>query len=207
MNVTERIRQHCLDNLGMPRTLEYKHIPDLDELRAMKWNDAFMADVRSCFDTHARYLWDKYSMTIKWDPQFERYMRNRLVLGTFRYRVWEGARTSHDYPMRLRTRLQRFCADGNTEHFVDAANFALVEASVKRLKPTGQLMTATQRTDYGAVANYWAALYQHFPTWEYLTAAAAFAAIAYQLDTHPDRHFGPSDDDHQEAGRPDGSMS
>lgn len=59
-------------------------------------------------------------------------MRNRLIMGAIRYRVWEGERGEHDYAGEIIKRAQRYIDTGNLEHLVDAANFCLVEFVTSR---------------------------------------------------------------------------
>jgi hypothetical protein len=61
----------------------------------------------------------------QWSEEFERLMRNRLILGRFRY----GEVSASRYPsakMAIR-RLHLYLQTGNKEFLVDAANLALVE--------------------------------------------------------------------------------
>ena len=65
----------------------------------------------------------------EWSPRFERLMRNRLIMGSFRYQKFETKRKSFDYDIASEAikRIQKYQTDGNTEHLVDAANMCLLE--------------------------------------------------------------------------------
>ena len=64
----------------------------------------------------------------EWSGDFERLMRNRLVLGALRYGPLRGPLASrYDSVGSARERLARYASDGNLEHLVDAANLCLVE--------------------------------------------------------------------------------
>lgn len=206
-HISDHIRQHLSDSVGMPRTLEYKHIPDLDELRRIKWDAEFMRVV--CGVTEISFLKRglfEHQFQPKLD-EFLQYMRNRLVLGTFRYRVWEGDRSSHDYPRRIEERTKRYVEDGNLEHLVDAANFALVEnVLMKPPKKTNwgpHLMRAPPGPD--AILEL-VDSYRQQPALAKLMLIAALAMQEYVRCGHPKKHFG--DADHAgEFDRPDGSKT
>ena len=64
----------------------------------------------------------------EWSPRFERLMRNRLIVGAFRYgRMGTPAKGSYALVDSARRRLDAYEATGNLEHLVDVANLALVE--------------------------------------------------------------------------------
>ncbi len=64
----------------------------------------------------------------EWCPEFEMHMRNRLVMGAFRY-----GRFDNDDKWRfsliggLQEKLMAYQQTGNTEYLVDLANYALLE--------------------------------------------------------------------------------
>jgi len=61
----------------------------------------------------------------EWNNEFEILMRNRLILGAFRYgRLKENI--SYDSITSMRQRLDLLELNGNGEHLVDIANIALV---------------------------------------------------------------------------------
>lgn len=66
----------------------------------------------------------------EWSPEFERLMRNRMIMGGIRYGTLRSQKTnppSHIYLLAMiKQRLEKYADDGNTEHLVDAANICLV---------------------------------------------------------------------------------
>lgn len=66
----------------------------------------------------------------EWSPRFEQLMRNRLIMGSFRYQPFAEKRSQpwdYDTASEAIERIKRYQADGNTEHLVDAANMCLLE--------------------------------------------------------------------------------
>ena len=66
----------------------------------------------------------------EWSPRFEQLMRNRLVMGSFRYQRFEEKRKGkweYDTAREAIKRIERYIEDGNTEHLVDGANMCLLE--------------------------------------------------------------------------------
>lgn len=65
----------------------------------------------------------------QWSPRFETLMRNRLLMGAFRYELFEEKQNDFNYDCAAEAvvRIQRFKDTGNTEHLVDAANMCLIE--------------------------------------------------------------------------------
>ena len=64
-----------------------------------------------------------------WSADFERLMRNRLLIGHYRYGglADEPPFKRFDNIGSAIARLKRYLTDGNVEHLVDAANLCLVE--------------------------------------------------------------------------------
>lgn len=62
----------------------------------------------------------------EWVPMFEKFMRNRLVIGAFRYGKI-GHKPDYDYIGSLIKRAELYTETGNQEHLVDVANFAMLE--------------------------------------------------------------------------------
>ena len=56
-------------------------------------------------------------------------MRNRLIMGAFRYELMECKRKDFRYDLaaEAKVRIDRFIETGNTEHLVDAANMCMLE--------------------------------------------------------------------------------
>lgn len=64
----------------------------------------------------------------EWSPQFERLMRNRLVMGALRYGLMHApGKKQWDRPAGIRKRLRQYEETGNLEYLVDVANLALLE--------------------------------------------------------------------------------
>ena len=66
--------------------------------------------------------------TTEWSPKFEQHMRDRLVVGAFRYgKLGAPNKPTYDRVGGIRKHLALYQEDGNTEHLVDIANIALCE--------------------------------------------------------------------------------
>lgn len=64
----------------------------------------------------------------EWLPEFEQLMRNRLVMGAFRYGLMSSPdKTRWSCLPSIRRRLDRYEETHNLEHLVDVANLCLVE--------------------------------------------------------------------------------
>lgn len=64
----------------------------------------------------------------QWSPAFERHMRDRLLMGRFRYGdMSDPAKGKYKNIESAIKRLQRYLEDGNQELLVDAANLCLIE--------------------------------------------------------------------------------
>jgi len=64
----------------------------------------------------------------EWSAEFERYMRNRLIMGAFRYgRFRSPGKGLHAHIKSIVQRAAAYESDGNLEHLVDIANLAMVE--------------------------------------------------------------------------------
>ena len=64
----------------------------------------------------------------EWSPQFERLMRNRLVMGALRYGPLHApGKRPWNRPAGIAKRLAQYIRTGNTEYLVDVANLALLE--------------------------------------------------------------------------------
>lgn len=63
----------------------------------------------------------------QWSPEFEGLMRNRLVMGAFRYGLFGPAKGGYDQVGSILRHLAAYTESGNLEHLVDIANLALVE--------------------------------------------------------------------------------
>jgi hypothetical protein len=64
----------------------------------------------------------------EWSSEFERYMRNRMIMGAFRYGRLHNPDAPHwDIIGSVIARAEKYRNDGNKEHLVDVANLCLVE--------------------------------------------------------------------------------
>jgi len=64
----------------------------------------------------------------EWSERFEILMRNRLIMGAFRYgRLKEANKPTYNFVDALIDHLNTYKKDGNLEHLVDIANIALLE--------------------------------------------------------------------------------
>ena len=64
----------------------------------------------------------------EWSSEFEHRMRNRLIMGAFRYgRFHDPGKGQYDQVASIRRHLIEYECTGNLEHLVDVANLALVE--------------------------------------------------------------------------------
>lgn len=64
----------------------------------------------------------------EWCPEFEQLMRNRLLMGRFRYgRMDDPSKGDYDCIASAARRLKHYQDTGNLEHLVDVANLCLVE--------------------------------------------------------------------------------
>ena len=65
----------------------------------------------------------------QWSPEFERLMRNRLILGAMRYETLDEKRRNNKYAIidSVLFRLEMYKETGNQEYLVDSANLLLIE--------------------------------------------------------------------------------
>lgn len=78
----------------------------------------------------------------QWCKEFEGLMRNRLIMGTFRYGgIWNDTIHWTRYVKSIKNRIDDFAATGNREHLVDVANLAMV-LWCKDDHPTGHFHSA-----------------------------------------------------------------
>jgi len=62
----------------------------------------------------------------EWCEQFEQLMRNRLLVGYYRYGTLK-LKKPHNWIDRAKKQLDRYIKTGNTEYLVDVANFMMAE--------------------------------------------------------------------------------
>lgn len=64
----------------------------------------------------------------EWSLDFEKLMRNRLIMGAFRYGcLGAHGKPQYDRIASIQTKCKKYLKDGNQEHLVDIANIALCE--------------------------------------------------------------------------------
>ena len=65
----------------------------------------------------------------EWVPEFEKLMRNRVLMGAFRYELMAVKAEHFDYDLATEAieRIRRFIKTGNTEYLVDAGNMCMLE--------------------------------------------------------------------------------
>jgi len=62
-----------------------------------------------------------------WNHQFIKYMKNRMILGFFRYGAMDKKTGLYDNIGSIEKRILKFKEDGNDEHLVDIANICMCE--------------------------------------------------------------------------------
>lgn len=64
----------------------------------------------------------------EWSDTFERLMRNRLVMGAFRYELFKQKNDRvYDHISSILKRIHSYQKTGNTEYLVDCANLLMLE--------------------------------------------------------------------------------
>lgn len=64
----------------------------------------------------------------QWSPDFELYMRNRLIIGALRYGLMNApGKPRYDRVRSMLKRIKLYSDSGNSEHLVDIANEAMLE--------------------------------------------------------------------------------
>lgn len=94
------LREHLLNSLGIVEpTKNIERMPSLEELRKSEWS-----------------------------IEFETLMRNRLIMGAFRYGCFHSqGKPKYDRTESIEKHVRLYREDGNLEHLVDIANIALCE--------------------------------------------------------------------------------
>lgn len=73
------------------------------------------------------YLREELSES-EWSPLFEKLMRNRMIMGAFRYgKLHEKNKPKYDRVGSIITRINSYQETGNTEFLVDVANLCIIE--------------------------------------------------------------------------------
>lgn len=98
-----------------------KHIHDILRERLLSTVEAAEAAESLVFDLDAL-------RESEWSTRFETLMRNRLLMGAFRYgKLHEPGKPTFDRVEYMKVKLDRYVETGNIEALVDVANLALLE--------------------------------------------------------------------------------
>lgn len=91
------------------------------------WRDMCNLPPKKASQVHLLPSIEKLRKT-EWSPEFETLMRNRLVMGAFRYETFEDKKqANYDFLGSLFDRYECYVTSGNTEHLIDMANMCLLE--------------------------------------------------------------------------------
>ena len=73
----------------------------------------------------------------EWSDRFETLMRNRLIMGAYRYGTMreQEAKAEYNYAKEADRRMKIYLETGNTEYLVDAANLCLLEFEIGSKHP------------------------------------------------------------------------
>ena len=106
------------DTCGLPPKHLLRDHPTLESLKATEWSMEFEKEVRA---TTARYS------AYPCNERFLQYMRNRMVMGSFRYGLLKNAQfTNYDCSGQYWKKLEAFNKTYEVEYLVDAANMRLL---------------------------------------------------------------------------------
>lgn len=92
-----------------------------------EWMRKRLLDRKGIFDPPQKLPDFATLQKTQWSPTFEQLMRNRLLMGAFRYGLLERQDLKYDTASDAKRRIDLYKSTGNTEHLVDAANMCLVE--------------------------------------------------------------------------------
>lgn len=73
----------------------------------------------------------------EWSPEVERFMRNRLIVGAYRYGTLKEKKAKAEAGAKFALvpdaiqRLEKYLADHNGEHLIDAMNLVLIEFEIQ----------------------------------------------------------------------------
>lgn len=181
------LRKRLHDQAGL---LHRRRDFDLAKLAETKWAETFWQATLSYIDR--RYL-RGYAEAVK---LFETYMRNRLMMGAFRYGTFHEQRDlgrRHDNIPSVCRRWKRYQRTGNQELLVDCANLCMVEyiAPGSHPSPVGDCRRRVVCLGVeGALARY-----MQEGVVGCLPAAASGCLIEFCTPfIHPSPHWSPEDD-------------
>lgn len=138
----------------------------------------------------------------RWSAPFETYMRNRLLMGAFRYGLMGAPGKTYQKMPSIRRRVLRYGEDGNQELLVDAANLAMVEYVEPSLKdPLPWEGTVTVPLGVASVVEAMDR-YEGTGNRAWLVEIACLCMDEFVEPRHPKPYWKAEDDgDHVEPGR------
>lgn len=120
MFVHDFLRNHLLESRGVFPSGYRK--PDLDVLKETEWDFDFFNMVKSKLDS--------------WDPRFELLIRNRMIMGYFRYGGLREKKPKYNNIGSIAKRFSFYEETGNAEFLIDNAALCLVEYAAENFSPT-----------------------------------------------------------------------
>jgi hypothetical protein len=123
------------DMCGLSPLMLYNH-PPLEVLKKTQWSEVF-----------EMLMWAQYHLRSSkepWSFEFITYMKNRLIMGSFRYGLMEEQDYNRfDLKKQILSKVQKFHATQNLECLVDAANNCMLEyIRTERLDKPSFIMSA-----------------------------------------------------------------
>lgn len=99
-------------------------------MRCRAWYDKHRWRLKKGYSETDNYLMEELRET-EWSPEFEKLMRNRLIMGSLRYgRMGHGSipkgKPRYDRVNSIIKRIKMFEETANAEFLVDCANFCLL---------------------------------------------------------------------------------
>ena len=180
MTLHAAMRRRLLERAGIPPLAGM----DLQEISRAQWSPAFEALMR-------RY-WPHYAPeNIAWPGGFIRLMKNRMVMGTFRYGLSDDPDKRHYACIgSARQRLALYADTGDTELLVDVANLMLL-TFVEGNHPGAHVAPLGDTWYTGFPGSYYT---MHGDKGE-LVDIACKAMAEFALPGHANAHFGSVGED------------
>lgn len=126
------------------------------------------------------------------NEQFIDGMRNRMRTSFHKYGQWKDNRPHVDAIKNIYARIEHYLKTGNTEGFIDAANFSMMEASL----PLRQDAHFNDDLDYknlgiDVIENIHITIDHYLATGNTVSLmdAAAWCMVGFDQPAHPDAHF------------------
>lgn len=187
----DALRKRIMDRAGL---LHRRRDFDLNKLAETQWCETFWRRmVETAMQVSGRLDLNRLH-------QLETYMRNRLIMGAFRYGTFQeqrGQGRRHDnIPSALR-RLKKYWSreQGNQELLVDVANLCMVEYIAPGSHPDPQELPTSFRfaQSPGEARSSLEAYLPHGNRFR-LVEAAAYCALEFMFPQHPNPVWDPIDD-------------